>query len=178
MVIIGLGNEYLSDDGAGVYAVRLLKQRMGQPDGIAFEELAVGGLPLVDYIIGYERCVIIDAVVTGTQPPGTLYRFVQHQNTEPVKLTSSHQVDLSQILGLAQLFRPMTGRTITVYGVEVSDTTTFSNRCTEQVAKAIPQLVNLVCEDLMQTNDGRSRTARSIVPLSPRFAGDWEIVSA
>jgi hydrogenase maturation protease len=147
LTIIGLGNEMLSDDGLGIRVVRELKNRLSDRS-VAFEELSVGGLQLFDYLIGTEECIIVDAIKTGTQPAGTLLRFVQTADNEPVTLTSSHQIDLGQILGLARFMGASLPKKLTVYGIEADDITTFQESCTEQVSLAIPKLVNAICADV------------------------------
>ena len=147
LTIIGLGNEMLSDDGLGIRVVRELKNRLGNRS-VAFEELSVGGLQLFDYLAGTEECIIVDAIKTGTQPAGTLLRFVQTADSEPVTLSSSHQIDLGQILGLARFMGASLPKRLTVYGIEADDITTFRESCTEQVSKAIPKLVDAICSDV------------------------------
>jgi hydrogenase maturation protease len=147
LTIIGLGNEMLSDDGLGIKVVRELGNRLGDRS-VAFHELSVGGLQLFDYLIGTEDCIIVDAIKTGSQPVGTLWRFVQTADNEPVKLTSSHQIDLGQILGLARFMGAPLPKRLTVYGIEADDITTFRETCTPQVSKAIPKLVDAICGDV------------------------------
>ena len=161
--IIGLGNELLSDDGLGISVVRQLRQRL--PGGaIEFEELSVGGLELLDHITGCERIIIVDAIATGVHPPGTVLRFLQTSEIDPVTLTSSHQIDLSQVLTLARLLGGDVPRTVLVYGIEAQDSVTFHDECTEDVRRAIPILVDTICADI-----AGGRTA-----VTP---GVWQIVS-
>jgi hydrogenase maturation protease len=154
LTIIGLGNEMLSDDGLGIKVVRELRNRLHDPS-VTFEELSVGGLQLFDYLIGTEECVIVDAIMTGTQPAGTLLRFVQIADHKPVKLTSSHQIDLGHILGLARFMGATLPKRLTVYGIQADDITTFRETCTTQVSQAIPKLVDLICDDI-QTDHAES----------------------
>ena len=166
LIIIGLGNEFISDDGAGIFAVRQLRERISRvnrnvseatadfPGDIVIEELTSGGLQILDAITGYERCFIIDAVLTGMNPPGTIYRFEQRGQEEPVKLASSHQINLPEVLGLARLLKVNIPTSITVYGVEVGDITTFSTGCTDEVEEALPQLIDVIWRDLPMQADG------------------------
>jgi hydrogenase maturation protease len=156
LTIIGLGNEMLSDDGLGIRVVRDLKNRLNDRS-VAFEELSVGGLQLFDYLIGTEECIIVDAVMTGSQPAGTLLRFIQTADNEPVALTSSHQIDLGQILGLARFMGASLPKRLTVYGIEADDITTFRESCTEQVSQAIPKLVDVICSDVESYRADRLR---------------------
>ncbi|MCX6143813.1 MAG: hydrogenase maturation protease [Ignavibacteriales bacterium] len=155
LTIIGLGNEMLSDDGLGIKVVRELGNRLGDRS-VAFHELSVGGLQLFDYLIGTEECIIVDAIKTGSQPVGTLLRFVQTADNEPVTLTSSHQIDLGQILGLARFMGAPLPKRLTVYGIEADDITTFRETCTTQVSKAIPKLVDAICNDVQTAHPERT----------------------
>jgi hydrogenase maturation protease len=165
LTIIGLGNELLSDDGVGIRVVRELKTRLA-PGVAAFEELSVGGLELLEYLVGSEQCVIIDALVTGRHPAGTAYRFIQKADRGPVTLTSSHQIDLAQVLSLAAMLGADLPRTLTVYGIEAADVTTFHDACTPAVSQAIPKVVDAVCRDL----EGGERELRT-------RTGEWQIIN-
>ena len=129
------------------------------------EELAVGGLVLLDFVTGCKECIIVDAITSGTRPVGTLFRFVQLPDQEPLKLTSSHQIDLGQVLALAKLLGASLPEKLTVYGIEVSDTTTFRDACTEEVSNAIPKLVELICTDIHQ----RGTDSRVLT-------GEWQVL--
>lgn len=160
--IIGLGNELLSDDGLGVSVVRQLKKRLAGLE-IDFEELSVGGLGLLDHITGCDRCIIVDAIATGDHPPGTMLRFLQTADSDPVTLASSHQIDLSQVLALAGLLGGEIPRSVLVYGIEAGDVVTFHEECTQDVRRAIPKLVDMICADIA----GGEQSARP---------GVWQIV--
>ena len=164
LTIIGLGNELLSDDGLGIRVVRSLRARL-RDDRVAFEELSVGGLQLLDYVVGCRQCIIVDAIITGSHPPGTLYRFVQKADRDLVRLTSSHQIDLSQVLALAKLMGADLPEKLTVYGIEAEDVITFRDGCTDHVARAIPRLVDVICLDVEECIAAPSATA-----------GEWQII--
>lgn len=146
-MIIGLGNEYLSDDGVGIRVVRALRERLPTLDAV-IEELSVGGLELLTYITGCERCVIVDAVTTGTHPPGTTYRCIQKTGSDPPALTSSHQINLAQVVSLGAMMGADLPAHLLVYGVEAEDLTTFHDGCTVSVSEAIPRIVDVICHDI------------------------------
>jgi len=164
LTIIGLGNELLSDDGTGIRVVRELRKRL--PEGIAtFEELSIGGLQLLDYISGFDRCIIVDAVASGEHPAGTTYRCIPDPESGTGRLSSSHQIDLMQVVHLAELLGADIPRSLVVYGIEPADITTFHDGCTTSVADAIPRLVDAICNDLRDQPD-QLRSA----------GGEWQII--
>jgi hydrogenase maturation protease len=157
LTIIGLGNEMLCDDGIGIKIARELRSRIAD-EAIAIEELSIGGLQLLDHIIGTERCIIVDALVTGTHPPGTMFRYVQSASDNPLTLTSSHQIDLGHILGLARFMGAALPNRVTVYGMEAEDITTFRETCTVKVTEAIPRLVDVIYADILSDGEARRST--------------------
>ena len=152
MTVIGLGNEFLTDDGVGIRVVRMLRESV-RPDSVVFEELAVGGLQLLDYIVNFERCIIVDAIVTGQHAAGTLYKFDMSPGEHRMSLRSSHQIDLGQVLELGRLMGASLPSKLTVYGVEVADTTTFSETCTDLVERAIPLLAEKIRRDMVGSSN-------------------------
>jgi len=184
LTVIGLGNEYLSDDGAGIYSVRQLKEyayRVRQEgkdsiDEIVFEELALGGLQLLDYIVGFDRCIIIDAVISGVHPPGTIYRCELVPGTEPAGVSTSHQIDLLQVIRLAKSLKAQVPQHVTVYGVEALEVMRFGTKCTEPVEKAIPRLVELIYKSLVNHwSCSEDRIVSSESSAGNPF-GNWEII--
>lgn len=164
--VIGLGNEFLADDGLGIVAVRKIAERLPESP-IAFQELSIGGLELLDHLVGYDRCIIIDAVATGSLPPGTIVRFAQTPGSETNPISSSHQIDLNQVLTLGHLLGAQIPRTVAVYGIEAADIRTFRSELTQSVAQSVPALVEAVCADL---TDGSSS--------EPTRTDRWEILNA
>jgi len=146
-VIIGLGNDLLSDDGVGIRVLRALAER-AETRSAELHEAPIGGLGLLDHILGHERCIIVDAIATGTHPPGTLMQVPLTEGAAPAVLSSSHQIDLLQVLALARMMGGDVPRSVTVYGIEAKDVTTFHEGCTEEVALAIPGAVDAICAEL------------------------------
>jgi hydrogenase maturation protease len=152
-IVIGLGNEYISDDGAGILAVRQLRAKLNSTPEVDIQELSVGGLQLLDYLIGRKRCILVDAVLNDGATAGTIYRFEQGAASgKPAPLVSSHQVNLPELLGLASILKADVPPTVTVYGIQAGDAATFGEGCTPAVAEAIPRLVDLILTDLETNN--------------------------
>lgn len=161
-IIIGLGNEYISDDGIGIHTIRELKNNIPS-NNYKIEELSIGGIELLDHISGYERAIIVDAFITQTQPSGTIYRYIQPATEDGLRLKSSHQIDLPQVLGLARALNIKIPNEIIIFGVEAEDITTFALKCTKAVEAAIPRLVKFICSELKYTNDKLNSKSLEII---------------
>ena len=159
-VIIGLGNEFMRDDGFGIIALRLLREKILAHDRnaaseenrllphLTFRESTTGGLDILDLILGFRNCILLDAVITGSYEPGTLFRHVYNACREDVRLVSSHQINLTEVLGLAKLYHADAPQSVVVYGMEVEDALTFSVGCTKKVQEMLPLFVETVAEEL------------------------------
>lgn len=71
ILVAGIGNIFLSDDGFGVEVARRLSRR-ALPDGVRVEDYGIRGIHLAyDLLDGYDALVLVDAVPLG-EAPGTL----------------------------------------------------------------------------------------------------------
>ncbi len=70
ILVVGLGNPLLGDDGFGWRAAEQVEQ---QTKGLVeIDYLAVGGLTLMERLIGYEHVILIDVISTGQSPVGSV----------------------------------------------------------------------------------------------------------
>ena len=73
ILVVGLGNPILTDDGVGVkvaYAVRDALASEGRND-VTVTEASVGGLRLMEMMVGYDRAILVDALQHPDAKPGT-----------------------------------------------------------------------------------------------------------
>ena len=101
ILILGVGNLILRDEGVGVHAVRELEKR----DLPAHVEVIDGGTYLMD-LLGViqeaERFIVIDALKGGGEP-GTIYRVKPDDlMAESERTLSLHQVGLLDVLGMVK----------------------------------------------------------------------------
>ena len=74
-LVLGLGNPILGDDGVGWRVADAVEARLGTRDTaspVEVDRMSMGGLRLMERMIGYDRAIIVDAVETGTLVPGTV----------------------------------------------------------------------------------------------------------
>ena len=145
-VILGVGNELMTDDGVGVEAARRLRAE----DLGAGVEVLLGGVGGLNLIFELERCrraFILDAAHMGL-PPGSV-RVVRREELEDriQPLVSLHQLALHDVLDLAEL----AGFTaeITLVAVEPEEVLPGIG-LTKTVEAALPEMIRLVRELLAQ----------------------------
>jgi hydrogenase maturation protease len=132
---------------------------------IAFQELSIGGLELLDHLVGFKRCLVIDAIASGSCPPGTIHRFLRNPGSDAVTISSTHQIDLTQVLTLGRMLGAEVPEQVTVYGIEAGDIVTFHAGPTPEVASAIPALVDVICADILGNGQ-----------LPDQTADEWQVI--
>ena len=100
VLILGIGNLLLSDEGVGVHAVRCLSERE-LPPGVEVLDGGTSGADLVDHLEGRTKVVVIDAA-SGDGPPGTVYRCEARELIEQEGALSLHEFGLADSLHMAE----------------------------------------------------------------------------
>lgn len=139
-LVIGIGSTILSDDGIGVHAARAVKDD-ARTQHLDVIELGTAGIALLDFIAGYDRLIIIDAVRSGAEP-GTLHELKPEDFTGCAHLGSGHDADLPAVLALGKKLKGADmPDEVLILGIEAEELTLFSEELTPRVAAAIPDVV-------------------------------------
>jgi len=149
VVILGIGNVLLTDEGIGVHvANELMKKEL--PSNISVVEGGTDGFRLLNVITEADRLIVIDAVKGGGKP-GTIYRF----NIEDVKnaptgfKTSVHQIGILEVIDLSNLI----GKTpkTTIIGIEPKSLE-MSLELSPEIKEKIPKIIELVLKEIETKN--------------------------
>ena len=154
VLVLGLGNILLKDEGIGVHIVEQL-QKQDLPGNV---EIIDGGTSGLDILLSQEdldKLVVIDALRAGGEP-GTIYkaRFKGEERDELTKIftadkdskISLHQVGLIEALAAAEKLNHAP-REIVIIGVEPKDVV-HGLELTEQVKQRVTQIINIVLEEI------------------------------
>jgi hydrogenase maturation protease len=147
-LVLGIGNPILSDDGVGIEVAREVEKNLNDPQ-VAVSETSAAGLSLLDSMLGYDKVIIIDAIQTKGGKAGQIYRMEPEDFSSAKRLSSPHQINLVTALELGKMLNLAMPREITVFAIEAQDIATFSEKCTPEVEKAIPEVVKMVLENLV-----------------------------
>lgn len=138
-LVVGIGSTIRRDDGIGIRAARQYKERCSSRL-VDVIELGTAGLSLLDFVEGYDRLIILDAIITGS-PPGTLHELRGDDVAKSVHLSVGHESDLPTSLQLGELLTRRMPRHVVVFAVEADDIQTFSEELSPEVQKAIPEVL-------------------------------------
>lgn len=154
-LVLGLGNPVVSDDRVGLLVAQALEPLLADRPDIEIGEDYWGGIRLMERLIGYERAIIVDAIVTGS-PPGTIHRL------EPGSIGTQHSASAHDVnLPTALEFGRRAGvdlpadQDILLIGIEAEDVLNISEECTPAVLAAVP----LAVDEVLRALDGAADAA-------------------
>ncbi len=149
-IVIGLGNPILSDDSVGIKIARSLKERLYGPAGVNSPEMQVdiieiyaGGMRLMDTMVGYERAIIVDAIVSGGIP-GSVRSISLQDVCTTRNIICTHDTGLSTALEMGRMLGLDLPSNIRIWAIEAKDVVTFSEELTSEVSHAVPLAVGQI----------------------------------
>jgi hydrogenase maturation protease len=156
VLVAGIGNVFMADDGFGVEVARLLAEREW-PAGVDVGDFGIRGMDLM-YALGegYDAAVFVDAVPRG-EPPGTLSLIEPDLEDGGPPTLDAHGMDPGKVLALARQIGDVPSR-ILIVGCEpmvrmTGDEDELVGELSEPVRAAVPaavEMVKSVLEDLTQ----------------------------
>ena len=146
ILVLGVGNVLLSDEGAGVRAVEELQRRYTFPAQVELIDGGTMGLDLLGYLDDKSHLFIVDAILS-TKPPGSL--IIEKLLDPPAyfrQKISPHQIGLSELLAVAAT-QDCLPPAITLFGIVPLDLSTGTEMSPEASA-AVGQVVLAVVKEL------------------------------
>jgi hydrogenase maturation protease len=149
-VVIGIGNSILSDDAVGIKAVQAIRaayyadeaKKMRGKEAVEFTEVSTGGINLMEHMAGFQRAVLIDAIVTGRHKAGTVFKFIYPDIPYTRNTVSTHDMDLPMALEMGKHLGISLPSEIFIFAVEAKDTVNFGENLTEEVETAMRSVVS------------------------------------
>lgn len=147
ILVLGLGNILLGDEGVGVRVVEYLQERYDFPEEVKVMDGGTLGLDLLPYLEDAERLIVVDAV-QARKAPGTLLRLAGSEI--PVFLdaskVSAHQEGLEDLLAVAAL-KGYLPEEVILWGAQI-ESMGVSLDLSSPVAAQVPVLAGKVLAEL------------------------------
>jgi hydrogenase maturation protease len=140
-IVVGVGNPLLGDDGAGWLVADAVETALvGDPRGIVVERLAVGGLTLMEHLVGFGHAILVDTLVTGAVPPGTVRGMTLDAlpGHEAGHVDSAHDVTLAAALDAGRALGAAVPDTVEIITIEAVRVLDVGEDLTPEVAAAVP----------------------------------------
>lgn len=146
ILVLGIGNVLLQDEGAGVRALEVFQKRYGVPDGVELLDGGTSGIELLQHIQGRDHLIIIDAV-KGGNPPGAVIRLAGDEVPALFRRKiSPHQLGIADVLAAAHLTGAMPGGVV-LLGIEPASMDT-GIELSPVVAESLGNVAQLVAREL------------------------------
>lgn len=146
ILILGLGNIILSDEGLGVRAVERLRERYRLPEHVQSLDGGTLGMLLLTYLDGVTDLLILDALAADA-PPGTMLRLEGDDIQRALALKMSmHQLGLQEVLAIGTLQGNLPQR-IVLWGMTPASIAT-GLELTPQIAAHLDTLVDAAADEL------------------------------
>jgi hydrogenase maturation protease len=146
ILVLGLGNSIMTDDGFGVRAVNTLSSRYHFQGEVTLVDGGTLGLDLLPYLEGVESLLIIDAL-NMRKEPGRIFRLEGEEVPRAfASKLSVHQMGLQDLLAVAELQGHVPSRLV-VWGVQ-PESIEMGTVLTKAVESAVEPVVQNVLEEL------------------------------
>ena len=155
VLLLGVGNTLLTDEGFGVAAVNYLQKSQTWPDNVRLLDGGTLGFTLMAEIQDCDFLVVLD-VVLGGEKPGTIYLLEGDDLRRSASFRdSTHQTDLLDTLQACELIgkRPEA----IAFGLQPFDCQSLHVGLSEGAARALPGFCQKVMDELRQ---------RGLMPLA------------
>lgn len=150
-IVVGLGNPILGDDGVGWVVAQEVKKHLDSTSGIDVDCLSLGGISLMEHLIGYDRAILIDAFVSPERDGSILVAKLEELPAfSAFHLTSAHDMSLQQAISLGRTMGAALPEEIMIVGISAKHIYDFSENLSPSVSEAVPKALQLVVELLAQ----------------------------
>lgn len=155
LLVVGLGNPLLGDDGVGWRVIDALEARLRREPSplrprVELDRLSVGGLTLMERLVDHRRVVLVDALLTGRREPGTVTRslLADLPTRDASHLDNAHDASLVMALAAGRAMGARLPDEVVVVGIEARTVDVFGEELSAPVAAAVPHAVEVLLAEL------------------------------
>ena len=151
-IVIGLGNPILGDDGVGWRVIEEIQKQLPASPLIDYECISLGGIGLMEHLIGYDRAILIDSFISEAEDVGSILirRLNDLPNYSAFHITSAHDTSLQNAVELGKTMGAHLPEDITVIGIAIRHICDFSEELSSPVAEAVPEAAHIALNLLKQ----------------------------
>jgi hydrogenase maturation protease len=141
--LVGFGNPFHGDDAIGPAVARRIYQSLERRENIDLLELSTSDFGVMERLIGYQRAVIVDALVDEEAEVGTVKRVELPECSDDGHV-SPHTGGFSAALHLARKLGLVVPAEIALYGVVIREPQSFSDRLSAELEARLPEIVSTI----------------------------------
>ena len=146
-LVLGMGNSLLSDDAVGLIVADSAEKAIDLPD-VEVKTTQSAGFRLVELLIGYDKVIVVDAIISDRAPAGEVYWLELGELVRPLKAVANHNIHLADALELGRKLNQPMPREVKVLAIEVEDNLTLRERVGDVALAAVPKAVEMILSEL------------------------------
>ncbi|MBI3309435.1 MAG: hydrogenase maturation protease [Candidatus Melainabacteria bacterium] len=156
ILIIGVGNNFRSDDSIGPYVARKVKDK--NLSEVTTTESTGEGSSLMELWANESFVILIDAVSSSNEP-GKIHKINAHKESVPSDYFhySTHAFSIGEAIELSRTFGNLP-KTVIIYGIEGKD---FQNgtTLTKKVQEAGDKVIDLIINEIENLKGAKTNNA-------------------
>lgn len=150
ILVLGIGNEILKDDGIGPKIVKKL-QNFLPSSNIDYATSMVGGMEIIEIMKGYTKAIIIDGIITGENFPGTVYYMKYPLNRSTLHLSNAHDISFDMSVKLARELEMPFPESICIIAIEIQEDREFGESLTDVLQNKYSEIFNSVANTIQES---------------------------
>lgn len=147
ILILGLGNLLLADEGVGVHVVKRLQQ-MNLPPEVEVIDGGTGGFELIEHVRGKSKVVIVDCLRADSEPGAIVRLSLDELSIERQIPLSAHQGGVREFLAFVKTLAP--APEVVVYGIVPAAADKVAIGLSPTVESQLPKVVSAIIGELTE----------------------------
>jgi len=144
VLVLGIGNVLMGDEGVGVHVVRSL-EKLGVPEGVDLLDGGTGSFLLLDPMQRARKVILIDATLDDN-PPGTVRRLVPRFTTDYPRTLTAHDIGLKDLLDTFYLLdHPLD---VVLFAISIASLQEIGMELSPEIEARVPEFAQLVLREV------------------------------
>jgi hydrogenase maturation protease len=144
ILILGIGNEILMDDGIAPKLVKQLEREEFFFKKVVYLTACTGGLDILEFIQEYDKVIFIDAIKTKGGIAGNIYHLTPENFKETLHLSNLHDISFLHALELGRKLGIKIPGEIHIIAIEIVEDLVFGNEFTPLLQACYEDIYNSV----------------------------------
>src|SRR5271167_4047850 len=144
VLVLGIGNVLMGDEGVGVHVVRHL-EREDIPPGVELLDGGTGSFLLLDPMQRSRKVILIDATLDDNSP-GTVRRLTPRFSTDYPRTLAAHDIGLKDLLDAFYLLGHQVD--VALFAVSIAPLQELGLELSPELAARVPEIAALVKDEV------------------------------
>ncbi len=145
ILILGIGNVLMGDEGVGVAVVRELEKHAPAAENVEILDGGVGSFLLLEPLQSANKVILIDATVDGSET-GTVRRLRPRYSKDYPRTLTAHDIGLKDLLDTFYLLGEASPD-VTLFAVSIPPLNDMIMELSPAVSAVVPQVASMVLEE-------------------------------